>query len=173
MVSKSGLLRGKDEYDWKWWHQTVPSKLSNIHQEGYTVVIVSNQGRLTLHGEELAEAKSFKVKMESVMRALGVPVAVMVAGDNDLCRKPRTGLWSLLGGPLGNTKIDKSQSFVVGDAAGREKDFLDNDRHIGMNLQIGVFTPKEFFRGEPAKDLDHKFDPGWYLLEGEGNKGIT
>jgi len=136
-------------------------------------VIVSNQGRLTLNGEELAEAKPFKVKMESVMRALGIPVTVMVAGDNDLCSKPRTGMWSLLGGPLGNTKIDRSQSFMVGDAAGREKDFSDNDRHFGMNLHIGFSTPEGFFRGEPAKDLGHKFDPAWYLLEGEGNNGIT
>jgi bifunctional polynucleotide phosphatase/kinase len=136
-------------------------------------VIISNQGRLTRNGEELAEAKPFKVKMELVMRALGIPVTVMVAGGNDLCRKPRTGMWSLLEGSLGKTKIDKSQSFIVGDAAGRKNDFSDNDRHFGMNLQIGFFTPEEFFRGEPAKDLGHKFDPAWYSPEGKGNKGIT
>jgi bifunctional polynucleotide phosphatase/kinase len=151
IISKSGSLHGTDEHDWKWWHENVPIKLRKLHREGYQIVIVSNQGRLTVNGQEAAEAQPFKLKMELVMKELGIPTTVMVACANDICRKPRVGMWALLGGPLRSTSIDASQSFVVGDAAGRERDYSDIDRHFSMNLGIDFFTPEVFFRGEPAE----------------------
>lgn len=29
--------------DWKWWHDSVPDKLKELHKNGYRVVIFSNQ----------------------------------------------------------------------------------------------------------------------------------
>lgn len=168
LVSKSGTLHGVDEYDWTWWRENVPVRLKELYHEGYIVVIVSNQGRLTtLDGEEAPEALPFKRKLESVMRELAIPVTTMVACANDLCRKPRVGMWSVLefDGPL-----NAAESFVVGDAAGRPKDFSDSDRHLGENLGVDFFTPEVFFENAPAEQLGHKFNPEWYLPRSCGNR---
>ncbi|KAI2470179.1 polynucleotide kinase 3 phosphatase-domain-containing protein [Annulohypoxylon bovei var. microspora] len=170
IVSKSGTLHGTDEHDWKWWHEQVPIKLGKLHREGHQIVIVSNQGRLTKNGKEAPEAQLFKRKMELVMKELGIPTIVMVACANDICRKPRVGMWSLLGGLLRSTNIVASQSFVVGDAAGREKDYSDIDRHFAMNLGIGFYTPETLFIDEPPEELGHKFDPSWNLSGSRRNE---
>lgn len=93
-MSKSGTLHGKDETDWRWWHESVPVKLRSLAAMDYTIIISSNQGRLTeFDGSEAPEAASFKRKLECVMRALQVPVTLFVACANDIYRKPRPGLW--------------------------------------------------------------------------------
>ncbi|CAH0023216.1 unnamed protein product [Clonostachys rhizophaga] len=46
-MSKSGTLHGKDETDWRWWHESIPEKLRALDFDGYTIIIASNQGRLT------------------------------------------------------------------------------------------------------------------------------
>ncbi|KAI9151498.1 putative choline-phosphate cytidylyltransferase [Paramyrothecium foliicola] len=166
IVSKSGTLHGNDETDWKWWHESVPIKLRALALENYTIVISSNQGRLTdLDGNESPEAVPFKRKMELVLRAFEIPVTLLVACANDLNRKPRPGLWPMIPKLAGRDgcSIDKAQSYVVGDAAGRERDFSDSDLHWAMNAGIPFYTPEEFFLGEPRKPRSHKFHPEWYL----------
>lgn len=170
LVSKSGTLHGLDENDWTWWRENVPVKLEALYQQGYIIVIASNQGRLTtLEGGEAPEAPAFKSKMESVMRELAIPVTTMVACANDICRKPRIGMWSVLesDGPL-----NAAESFVVGDAAGRPKDFSDSDLHLAENLGVGFFTPEVFFEGAPAEELGHKFNPSLYLPASSEMKGV-
>ena len=60
-------------------------------------------------------------------------------------------------------KIDLSQSFYVGDAAGRpknwkpgaSKDFSPADRMFAANIGLQFHTPEEYFFGEPeAKTFD-------------------
>lgn len=133
-MSKSGTLHGKesDPTDWKWLYNNVPAKLHSLATDGYTIVIVSNQGRLTgLDGREAPESVPFKRKMDLVMRELQIPVTVLVACANDIYRKPRPGLWSIIPDLTGNAgcSIDIAKSLVVGDAAGRKADFSDSDVH--------------------------------------------
>ncbi|CEJ93573.1 hypothetical protein VHEMI09151 [[Torrubiella] hemipterigena] len=166
IVSKSGTLHGKDDADWKWWHPNVPTKLRVLTEKGYTIIISSNQGRLTdLEGNEVPEAQSFKRKMEFVLRALDIPVTLIVACANDINRKPRPGLWSMIPKLTGNNGcyIDKQDSYIVGDAAGREADFSDSDLHWAMNADIPFYTPEEFFLGHKQEPRTHKFHPDWYL----------
>lgn len=164
LVSKSGTLHGVNEFDWTWWHENVPARLHKLYEQGYMVVIISNQGRLTtIDGEEAPEAHSFKRKMEAVMRELAIPCTTMVACANDICRKPRIGMWSFLG-----DQLDLAKSFVVGDAAGRPNDFSDSDRHLAMNLGIGFYTPEVFFAGAHVEQLGHKFNPEWYFPASHG-----
>ena len=179
-MSKSGTLHGNeaDPTDWKWLYDSVPAKLHSLAKDAYEIIIVSNQGRLTgFDGHEAPEAVPFKRKMELVMRKLRIPVTVFVACANDIYRKPRPGLWSIIPELTGNagSSIDIAQSLVVGDAAGRQTDFSDSDVHWAMNVGITFYTPEVFFESEISEPLGHKFHPEWYLndkfLDGRGQGG--
>ncbi|KAI0886601.1 PNK3P-domain-containing protein [Annulohypoxylon maeteangense] len=166
IMSKSGTLHGNDETDWRWWDDSIPAKLQALALKKYTIIITSNQGRLTeFDGSEAPEAAPFKRKMEFIMRDLKIPVTLLVACANDIYRKPRPGLWSIIPKVTGNEGcvIDKAQSFVVGDAAGRENDFSDSDVHWAMNAGVPFYTPEVFFLGKDPEPLGHKFHPEWYL----------
>ncbi|KAI0895151.1 PNK3P-domain-containing protein [Annulohypoxylon nitens] len=168
IVSKSGTLHGKDENDWRWWDESIPAKLKDLARKKYTIIITSNQGRLTeLDGSEAPEAAPFKRKMELIMRDLQIPITLVVACANDIYRKPRPGLWSIIPEVTGNEgrTIDRAQSLVIGDAAGREKDFSDSDAHWAINAQVPFYTPEMFFLDQAPGPQSHKFHPEWYLSD--------
>jgi bifunctional polynucleotide phosphatase/kinase len=178
-VSKSGTLHGKesDETDWQWLYESIPAKLHTLAHNDYKVIVVSNQGRLTgFDGREAPEAVPFKRKMELVMRELRIPVTLFVACANDIYRKPRPGLWSIIPRFTGDEgcSIDIVQSLIVGDAAGRKADFSDSDMHWAINAGITFYTPEVFFEDEAPESVGHKFHPEWHLNgrkcneEGEG-----
>ncbi|CCF35596.1 bifunctional polynucleotide phosphatase/kinase, partial [Colletotrichum higginsianum] len=159
LISKSGTLHGKESAatDWQW-----------------LVTIVSNPGRLTeFDGRESPEAGPFKRNMEFVMLALRIPVTLFVACANDMHRKPRPWLWSIVPELTGNEDcaIDVAQSLVVGDAAGRSADFSDSDAHWAMIVGIKVHTPEVSFEGETPEPLGYKFYPEWHLTGTERQRG--
>lgn len=166
ILPKSEILHGLDETDWKWWHESVPKKIRAFHANGFVIVISSNQGRLTdWDGNESQEAAPFKRKMECILKELDVPITIFVGCANDLFRKPRPGVWSILPSETGNAgaEIDLDESLIVGDAAGRVNDHSDIDLHWALNLGVKFVTPETFFLGAPALPLTSKFDPAWYL----------
>lgn len=66
-------------------------------------------------------------------------------------------------------KINMSESFFVGDAAGRianwspgkKKDFSSADRLLALNLKLRFQTPEEHFCNEPlGKFVLPQFNPG-------------
>lgn len=120
----------------------------------------------------------FKAKVEAIAEELGVPFTLYAACANDGYRKPRTGMWDYMCADLGlrsefqiNERCANRHAregsetvvFMVGDAAGRENDHSDCDKHFCENLGIPFFTPEEFFLGDKTQVLGHKFDPSWYL----------
>jgi bifunctional polynucleotide phosphatase/kinase len=68
-----------------------------------------------------------------------------------------------------NVDVD---AFLVGDAAGRESDHSDSDRHFCDNLGVSFFTPEEFFLEDKTQVLGHKFDPSWHLPTSLGGTSI-
>ena len=40
---KSGAKFPKDAEDWKWWNPVVPKKMKELYDEGYKMVIFTNQ----------------------------------------------------------------------------------------------------------------------------------
>ena len=92
-------------------------------------------------------------------------------------RKPRTGIWEFLTKHSNEgRKIDLSNSFYCGDAAGRikkvsdgKKDFSCSDRLFALNLTLKFWTPEQHFLGKYSiekfklpdfnpKDLESRYE---------------
>ena len=179
IVTKSGLQFSKGPEDWQWWHSSVPGKLKQLSEDGFVVVIISNQSRVVLKPEpkKLGDMKSlsnFKGKITAILNVLELPISVYAATQKDLYRKPRTGMWEQLLQDYGlndPSDVDLGQCFFVGDAAGREgdkaakvrKDHSCSDRDWAANIGMPFHTPEEYFLGEAAKPFVRPFEPAPYL----------
>ena len=129
----------------------------------------------TLTGELGPRLESFKRKIEDITRALAVPLIVYTACANDIYRKPSSGMWEEMQKAFGGA-VDLENSYFVGDAAGREKDYSDCDRHFGMNLGLTFYTPEEYFQGVIGHILGNKFNPNWSItpeIETRMNENLT
>lgn len=179
IATKSGNAFAKGADDWKWWHAGVPSKLKQLNEDGYAVIIVSNQSRIVpkpdpKRGGDMKSLSNFKEKITAVLNQLDLPISVYAATGKDLYRKPRTGIWEQILTDYKLTDagdIDHESCIFVGDAAGREgdkaakirKDHSCSDRDFAANVGIPFQTPEEYFLGEPAKPFLRPFDPSPYL----------
>ncbi|USW58317.1 Putative HAD-superfamily hydrolase,subfamily IIIA, polynucleotide kinase 3 phosphatase [Septoria linicola] len=179
IVTKSGLQFSKGPDDWQWWHSSVLGKLKELSEDGYAVVVISNQSRVVLKPEpkkagDMKSLSNFKGKVTAILNVLELPISVYAATKKDLYRKPRTGMWDQLLQDYGlsdSTNIDLENCVFVGDAAGREgdkaakvrKDHSCSDRDWAANIGIPFRTPEEYFLGEAVKPFVRTFEPGPYL----------
>lgn len=99
--TQSGYAFPKDHNDWQILCPEVPGKLKQLHAEGYKIVIFTNQGGMFL-GK--VKPSDFKLKIERIVKRLGVPMQVFIAAGKDMYRKPRTGMWEKLLNDVGIKK---------------------------------------------------------------------
>ncbi|KAI1652025.1 PNK3P-domain-containing protein [Daldinia loculata] len=193
ITTVSGKKFTDDPSDWKWWDSSVPSRLQELYAKDCRVVILSNQGGLTLHPDPKSKAPKagskvkvdkFKQKCSAVLAQLDLPTTVYAATGHDGFRKPRTGMWSEVCRDYGlrEDEIDLAGSIFVGDAGGRTaqlksggtgvaaaKDFSCSDRNFAHNVGIPYMTPEEFFLGEPSREFTRDFNLASFPYpEGEG-----
>ncbi|KAI8384401.1 polynucleotide kinase 3 phosphatase-domain-containing protein [Radiomyces spectabilis] len=150
--TKTGRVHSKDENDWQWWHSSVPSQIKKLHDDGYKIVVFSNQNGLN----SPTRIQSFKRKVEAILSQLSMPVWLLAAMNKDQYRKPMVAMWNWLE-KQANDGVKIEQSFYVGDAAGRadnwkprqKRDHSCTDRKFADNIGIGFYTPEEFFLKEP------------------------
>ncbi|GJQ72382.1 hypothetical protein Trydic_g3465 [Trypoxylus dichotomus] len=164
ITTKSGQRFPKDTNDWVLAFPNVQKTLKDLYLEGYRIIIFSNQHKL---GYEKHLIPSFKTKIDNIIHKIGVPIQVFIATQRDMYRKPLIGMWnSLL--KLMNETVDMQQSFYVGDAAGREKNWAPHkkkdhsmsDRLFAINIGINFYTPEEYFlKARSVKFLMPEFDP--------------
>ncbi|KAG6007594.1 hypothetical protein E4U21_005792 [Claviceps maximensis] len=184
IITRSKSKHASHSADWKWWNEDVPGVLRALHMEkGYQVVIVSNQGGVSLEKESNSKSKPggrkratlFKEKCENILEELDIPTSVYAATENDIFRKPRPGIWSEICDDydVSREDVDLVKSFFVGDAAGRlagptgpdgaghaEADFSSSDRDFATNLGLLFATPDAYFGGNDAREanLTREFD---------------
>lgn len=182
----SGKTHAGDATDWKWWDSQVPGRLRQLYEDGYRVVILSNQGGLMLHfdasykGPRASAQKrisNFKQKCSSILSNLDLPTTVYAATGKDIFRKPRTGMWSELCKDYGipQEEVDLQASIFVGDAGGRPaiiangkqvaKDFSCSDRNLAHNVGIDYKTPEEFFLSQSPRKFGRDFDLAKFPFE--------
>lgn len=133
--------------EFQWWRPSIPTKLKEVYDEGYSVVIITNQA---LRSGALTE---WKKKVPCIGAALPeVPFRLLAATARDGYRKPMPGMWYELERIFAQdgVQIDIESSFFVGDAAGRRNDHAGTDRKWALNIGIPFFTPEEYFLKLPA-----------------------
>jgi bifunctional polynucleotide phosphatase/kinase len=164
IATKSGATFPKNKDDWKLWHESVPQKLKEFITQGFRVVIFTNQGGV---GSGKVKPQDFIAKITAIREALQVPLLVLASTGEDNFRKPATGMWDHFHQHLNSgIMVDLSESYYVGDAAGRpasgkrKKDFSDSDLKFALNVGLKFQTPEQFFLGEKEKE-DEKVAPSF------------
>jgi len=114
--------------DWKLFNGNVPSKIQEYADDGYKIVIFSNQNTIKSALEGKA-AENVKNRFDAVIQKLGIPVQAFVATEKDGFRKPEGGMWTFMVDNCNDgIAPDMSSSFYVGDFAGREGDKAASDK---------------------------------------------
>lgn len=148
ITSASGKIFSRDANDWKWWNSNVPGRLKELHQKGYLIAIVSNQGGISLKPDpktvksDQKRLSDFKTKVSAVLGQLDLPITIYAATSRDQYRKPRSGMWQEIIDDYdldSASSLDLHNSLFVGDAGGREaiagravKDHSCVDRCVGI-----------------------------------------
>lgn len=91
--TKSGKVHPVDTNDWQIAMPQISKKLREMLNEGYKIVILSNQSPI---GNGRVKIEDFKKKIEGIVEKLGVPIQVFFASGKGFYRKPTPGMWRLL-----------------------------------------------------------------------------
>lgn len=98
--------KGRSHSDWEFFHPSVPHRLRELREQGYRIVIASNQLGISLN---LVSETVMQGKIENFSREIGVEITVMLATKDDRFRKPDTGMWYFLLNTLNHAKVDLDQ----------------------------------------------------------------
>ncbi len=144
ITTKSGKTFAENDDDWKIYDNSIKNKLINLHNNGYKLVIISNQLGVS---KGKVDTNILKSKIQKLINFLQLNFTIFCAINDDHYRKPRMGLWNLING-------DKTNSFYCGDAGGLDKrtidseiidkDFSDGDLKFALNVKIKFIHRDEF-----------------------------
>eukprot|EP00898_Chlorokybus_atmophyticus_P006386 jgi/Chlat1/6749/Chrsp50S00502 len=136
---------------WKLMYPSVPDKLRSLHEEGYKLVIFSNEANIDRWKNSRQKAVDSKVgRLQNFMNSIDVPMQAFVAcgASGDPFRKPETGMWEYFARHgNGDVAPDLKSSFFVGDAAGRPQDHGDSDQDFAKRIGVPFMVPEEVFMG--------------------------
>ena len=155
---KSGKIHPQGRSDWVWMFEEVPSKLAQLHKDGYKIVIMSNQKGLSTGA---SRAQDIQGKIDDLAADCKVPLCAILATEDDIYRKPSPAMFTFCAENLITAPIDLKESFYIGDAAGRpagwaegkKKDHGCSDRKFAVNAGVPFQTPEEYFLGEKAVEF--------------------
>lgn len=139
--------------DWQYYNDDVAWKLRELHNEGYKIVIFTNQGnvRAALEGKRAQAVRGY---VDALVGDLGVPVLVLVATQKDKFRKPQVGMWDFLRKSAnGGVAVDRAASFYVGDAAGGLGEHSADDSDFAAAIGLQFHHTRDFF-GPPGGSGD-------------------
>lgn len=168
----SGRKFATGSKDWEFLYDCVPDKLLQLDKDGYRIVFFTNQAGIE---KDKVKPETIKDKIEAIIKSLGITVQVLISTGNSHFRKPSPNMWEFFVDNCNQgVEVNKKESFYVGDAAGRAKnwapnkpkDFSCSDRMFAANIGIGFHTPEEFFLGEkPAKYKWGSINAARYLTD--------
>eukprot|EP00250_Pteridium_aquilinum_P005897 c15917_g1_i1 orf=362-1483(-) len=143
---------------WSLLYPSIPKKLQGYHDDGYKLVIFTNESNIDRWKNSRQKAVDSKIgRLEGFMKLVNAPIQVFIScgkeGTSDLYRKPKDGMWVLMEKHFNNAiPIDKTRSFYVGDAAGRPSDHSDADLGFAKAVGVEFLLPEDvFLEAKPKK----------------------
>jgi bifunctional polynucleotide phosphatase/kinase len=143
--TKSGNTFPIDENDWEFFNDKVISKLTELYNDGFCIVIFSNQKGLS-NGKQ--SPGKWISKIELIAKQLKVPFRCFASISSDIYRKPFPTLYLDL---IEDYKNIHTSSFYCGDAAGRPNDFSNTDLKFALNCKLKFMFPEELFANKKIK----------------------
>ena len=159
ITSASGRTFPPSRIDWKWMYPNIPKKLNELHENGYKIVILSNQLAI---GRGKTSKGTIQGKILDIEEECDVPLSAVLATIDDEFRKPSPNLFEFFTEAMITKNVDYKESFYVGDLAGRinewapgkTKDKGCTDRKFASNIGINFKTPEEFFLDEKTAPFE-------------------
>eukprot|EP00439_Symbiodinium_sp_Y106_P078459 s1099_g17.t1 len=129
--------------DWIFYSEAVPRRIAELHDQGYRLVIFTNQGniRSALDGKR---AEAFKGYVDDFAKKLEVPFLVLASTQRDKYRKPNTGMWEHLA-KVNGVAIDLAESFYIGDAAGGAGEHSADDAEFAKAVGVRFTHTRDYF----------------------------
>jgi len=118
--------------DWRWLYPNVPEKMKVFHDDGYMIVIFTNQSKEWKHEQ-----------IQLVAKTLSIPIFIVIATEKQEYKPNLISFTTLVG--CDESMIDKDASFFVGDALGRKNDFADTDKLFAEAIGIRWISPESMF----------------------------
>ncbi|KAL0328416.1 UNVERIFIED_CONTAM: Polynucleotide 3'-phosphatase ZDP [Sesamum calycinum] len=137
---------------WSLMYPSIPEKLQSLYNDGYKLVIFTNESNIERWKNKRQAAVDSKIgRLENFIKLVKVPIQVFIAcglssgKPEDPFRKPKPGMWRIMEKEFNSgLEVDMDQSFYVGDAAGRPDDHSDADIKfaqlysvLGLMLHLG------------------------------------
>lgn len=171
--TKSGKEFAENDDDWQLFCADIQYKLNKLQEDGYHLVVVSNQNGVSKGKVNIDVLKS---KIQKLITHIGLNFTIFCAFADDGYRKPRIKVWNLVNG-------DKKTSFFCGDAAGLDKrkigdemikkDFADSDLKFAKNVGIKFMHRDEFVYGKKYEESIYKFNYPIKFSELIGKQSFT
>ncbi|XP_019154130.1 PREDICTED: polynucleotide 3'-phosphatase ZDP isoform X4 [Ipomoea nil] len=137
---------------WSLMYPSVPEKLQCLYNDGYKLVIFTNESNIERWKNKRQTAVDSKIgRLEDFIKRVKVPIQVFIACGSstdpaDPFRKPKIGMWNLLKNHFNSElPVDMDKSFYVGDAAGRKNDHSDADIKFAEAIGLKFYLPEDFF----------------------------
>ncbi|KDP34772.1 hypothetical protein JCGZ_10552 [Jatropha curcas] len=138
---------------WSLMYPSVPDKLRSLYNDGYKLVIFTNESNIDRWKKKRQVAVDSKIgRLNNFIKRVKVPMQVFIACGyssgkvEDPFRKPKPGMWRIMEKHFNSDiSIDMDQSFYVGDAAGRINDHSDADSEFAKAIGLKFFVPEDYF----------------------------
>lgn len=145
--TKSGNTFPTSERDWVFFNDHVAPTLRRLHEQGYTLVIFSNQAGFPKQNVFSGRGKQVMTKVDAFMQQLALPITAYLATQRDGNRKPQAGMLRLFLASAGCDSLH-TDSFFCGDAAGRPHDHSADDKGFAEAAGLKFMLPEQVFVAE-------------------------
>lgn len=140
---------------WSLMYKTIPAKLKEFYDDGYKLVIFTNEMNIERWTKKRQQAVDSKIgRLDNFIKLVNLPIQVFIAcglaknkdQTEDIFRKPKPGMWWLMEQHFNSgIAIDMDKSFYVGDAAGRAEDHSDADIKFAEAIGLKFHLPEDIF----------------------------
>ncbi|RVX03994.1 Polynucleotide 3'-phosphatase ZDP [Vitis vinifera] len=140
---------------WSLMYPSIPDKLQSLYNDGYKLVIFTNESNIERWKNKRQVAVDSKIgRLNNFIKCVKVPIQVFISCGfdksdgqaEDPFRKPKPGMWRIMEQHFNSgISIDMDQSFYVGDAAGRLNDHSDADIKFAQAIGLKFYVPEEYF----------------------------